>query len=121
MNERETSTPSSGLAPYPSITSGLAASRKTCRNCNYIRDQRHLIGINIMEAQRSSLGPYLPFLHTIEKLKNLPRAGWVKRGIHSPESVSDHSYRMVVLCFMLEVCFKSYQQFQYRTNALVVD
>lgn len=48
--------------------------------------------------------PSLPFLHTLERLKNIPRAGWVKRGVRSPESVSDHSFRMVVLCLMLEVC-----------------
>ena len=49
--------------------------------------------------------PSLPFLHALERLKNIPRAGWVKYNIRSPESVSDHSYRMVVLCLMLEVCY----------------
>lgn len=48
--------------------------------------------------------PSLPFLHTLERLKNIPREGWKKRGVRSPESVSDHSFRMVVLCMMLEVC-----------------
>ena len=51
--------------------------------------------------------PSLPFLHTLERLKNIPRAGWVMRGVRSPESVSDHSFRMVVLCMMLEVCHQT--------------
>jgi 5'-deoxynucleotidase YfbR-like HD superfamily hydrolase len=51
--------------------------------------------------------PSLPFLHTLERLKNIPRAGWVERGVRSPESVSDHSFRMVVLCLMIEVCHQT--------------
>lgn len=47
--------------------------------------------------------PSIQFLHFLERLKNIPRAGWVKRDVQSPESVSDHMYRMVVLCWMLEV------------------
>lgn len=51
--------------------------------------------------------PSLPFLQALERLKNIPRAGWVERGVRSPESVSDHSFRMVVLCMMLEVCHQT--------------
>lgn len=51
--------------------------------------------------------PSLSFLHTLERLKNIPRAGWVKRGVRSLESVSDHSFRMVVLCLMIEVCHQT--------------
>jgi 5'-deoxynucleotidase YfbR-like HD superfamily hydrolase len=36
----------------------------------------------------------LPFLHVVERLKKLKRAGWERRGIQSPESVADHMYRM---------------------------
>jgi 5'-deoxynucleotidase YfbR-like HD superfamily hydrolase len=43
----------------------------------------------------------LPFLHTIERLKNIPRAGWVRKGVRDPESVSDHMYRMAVICMLL--------------------
>ena len=50
--------------------------------------------------------PSIPFLHFLERLKNIPRAGWVKRDVQSPESVSDHSYRMGVLCWMLEVRYQ---------------
>ena len=49
----------------------------------------------------------LPFLHTVERLKNIPRAGWVKRDVRSPKSVSDHSFRMVVLCLMLKLCHQA--------------
>lgn len=57
-----------------------------------------------VQDQQRLYEPSLPFLHTLERLKNIPRAGWVKRGVRSPESVSDHSFRMVVLCLMLKVC-----------------
>ena len=43
----------------------------------------------------------LPFLHIIERLKNTPRAGWVKRGVEGPESVSDHMWRMAIICLLL--------------------
>lgn len=59
-----------------------------------------------VQGHRSLHEPSMPFLHVLERLKNIPRAGWVKRGVESPESVSDHSYRMVVLCLMLEVCYQ---------------
>ena len=62
----------------------------------------------IMEGQdHSSLyEPSIPFLRFLERLKNIPRASWVKRDVQSPESVSDHSYRMVILCLMLEVRYQ---------------
>ncbi|KAK2014488.1 hypothetical protein LZ32DRAFT_674322 [Colletotrichum eremochloae] len=44
------------------------------------------------------LGSPLPFLEVIEGLKQLKRAGWVKRGVPEPESVNDHMYRMVWFC-----------------------
>ena len=43
----------------------------------------------------------LPFLHIIERLKHTPRAGWVKRGVPGPESVSDHMWRMAIICMLL--------------------
>lgn len=62
----------------------------------------------IMEVQgrRSSHKPFIAFLHILEHLKNIPRADWVKRDVESPKSVSDHSYRMIILCLMLEVCYQ---------------
>ncbi|KAH8906447.1 P-loop containing nucleoside triphosphate hydrolase protein [Coniochaeta sp. PMI_546] len=38
------------------------------------------------------------FLTTIGALKNLPRRGWVKRGVPDPESVADHMYQMAMIC-----------------------
>lgn len=37
----------------------------------------------------------------IGKLKATKRAGWVYHGVPSPESVSDHMYRMAIMCFLL--------------------
>lgn len=43
----------------------------------------------------------LKFLTLVGQLKATKRTGWVKRGIKSPESVSDHMYRMSIICFLL--------------------
>lgn len=51
--------------------------------------------------------PSLRFLYALEQLEKIPRAGWVKRGVRSLESVSGHSYRMVVLYIMLEVYYQN--------------
>ncbi|XP_067016331.1 5'-deoxynucleotidase HDDC2-like [Acropora muricata] len=41
----------------------------------------------------------LKFMTLVGKLKSTKRTGWVYRGVSSPESVSDHMYRMAVLSF----------------------
>ncbi|KAF9728651.1 cytidylate kinase [Paraphaeosphaeria minitans] len=41
------------------------------------------------------------FLELIEGLKNTLRRGWELRNVPNPESVSDHMYRMAVMCFMV--------------------
>ena len=43
----------------------------------------------------------LDFLRLLGKLKTVPRAGWVLRGVHDPESVADHSWRMSVMALFL--------------------
>ncbi|KAF1363472.1 cytidylate kinase [Lizonia empirigonia] len=40
------------------------------------------------------------FLELIERLKETTRKGWVLRGVPHPESVSDHMYRMAIMCLM---------------------
>ena len=40
-------------------------------------------------------------------LKNLPRSGWLLRGIKNPESVADHSYRTALLSMLLGDLLKS--------------
>lgn len=43
----------------------------------------------------------LKFMTLVGKLKTTKRTGWVYRGVKSPESVSDHMYRMAVMSFLL--------------------
>jgi hypothetical protein len=38
------------------------------------------------------------FLNLIEGLKTTLRRGWVLRDVPDPESVSDHMYRMAIVC-----------------------
>lgn len=40
------------------------------------------------------------FLHTMGRLKDTPRTGWVDNGVPNPESISDHMYRMSLMCMM---------------------
>lgn len=42
----------------------------------------------------------VPFFHLLERLKTTKRAGWLRFGISSPESISDHMYRMSILTMM---------------------
>lgn len=42
----------------------------------------------------------ISFLHTVGNLKNTPRRGWVEHGVPHPESISDHMYRMSLMCMM---------------------
>ncbi|PLW57575.1 hypothetical protein PCANC_01177 [Puccinia coronata f. sp. avenae] len=44
----------------------------------------------------------LELMHIIEKLKTTKRAGWVRLGARSPESISDHMYRMAMLAMLSE-------------------
>ena len=43
----------------------------------------------------------LKFMSLVGKLKSTKRTGWVYRGVQSPESVSDHMYRMAIMSFLL--------------------
>lgn len=43
----------------------------------------------------------LKFMSLVGKLKSTKRTGWVYRGVNSPESVSDHMYRMAIMSFLL--------------------
>lgn len=52
------------------------------------------------QTMQLSASPF-DFLRVIEALKNIPRKGWTIRGIGSPESVSDHMYRMAVMIWMV--------------------
>lgn len=43
----------------------------------------------------------LDLLHSLETLKNLPRAGWRLRGIRDGESVADHAFRTAFAAMLL--------------------
>ncbi len=43
----------------------------------------------------------IEFYKEIGKLKNLPRTGWVKRGIPNPETVAEHMYRSQFIAYDL--------------------
>ncbi|KAL9271462.1 5'-deoxynucleotidase HDDC2-like protein [Drosera capensis] len=42
----------------------------------------------------------IDFLTLCHRLKTTKRAGWVKRGVESPESVADHMYRMGIMALV---------------------
>ncbi|KAG5492296.1 hypothetical protein GH5_01213 [Leishmania sp. Ghana 2012 LV757] len=42
----------------------------------------------------------ISFLQTMGRLKDTARRGWVENQICSPESISDHMYRMSLMCMM---------------------
>ncbi len=43
----------------------------------------------------------LSFFDTLERLKQIKRTGWIERGVQSPESVADHSFRMTVMALVM--------------------
>lgn len=43
----------------------------------------------------------LKFLTLVGQLKATKRTGWVETRVKSPESVSDHMYRMSIICFLV--------------------
>ncbi|MCS7051748.1 MAG: HD domain-containing protein [Thermomicrobium sp.] len=49
-------------------------------------------------ADESSL---LHCFRTIGRLKMVRRQGWIDRGVHDPESVADHSFRLALMAWIL--------------------
>ncbi len=47
---------------------------------------------------KSELDNLVKFLRIAGLLKRVPRSGWVKVGVDSPESVADHTFRTAILC-----------------------
>lgn len=43
----------------------------------------------------------LQFMRVVGQLKTLKRTGWVNHGVHLPESVADHMYRMSMIAMLL--------------------
>jgi len=44
---------------------------------------------------------WLRFFSLIGRLKTLRRQGWIDRGVHEPESVADHSFRLALMAWVL--------------------
>lgn len=53
-----------------------------------------------MELGSDGFGGIRRFLEAAGRLKDLKRAGWVRVGIPSPESVADHSFRVAVMALL---------------------
>ncbi|PWN49122.1 hypothetical protein IE53DRAFT_162257 [Violaceomyces palustris] len=45
-------------------------------------------------------GKVLHFMHRLQMLKKNKRTGWLHHRIKNPESISDHMYRMAILCML---------------------
>lgn len=43
----------------------------------------------------------LNFFNEVGRLKEMPRRGWVLRGIKNPESIADHSFRVSMMAWVL--------------------
>jgi len=41
------------------------------------------------------------FYETVVKLKEIKRRGWIERGVKDPESISDHSFMVALLCLIV--------------------
>ncbi len=41
------------------------------------------------------------FFQNINRLKRIPRTGWVLKGVKKPESVAEHSFRVAILAYAL--------------------
>jgi hypothetical protein len=80
-------------------TSG-GATLFPCANIVTPRSATYQVIVLPFETSLLAKMPY-HFLELIEGLKNTTRKGWTLRGIPNPESVSDHMYRMAVMCLML--------------------
>jgi putative hydrolase of HD superfamily len=43
----------------------------------------------------------LKFFLEVEKLKTMPRTGWILREVKNPETVAEHTFRLTILCGLL--------------------
>ena len=48
-----------------------------------------------------NIDPIIDFITEAGKLKKLPRTGWVESGVQEPESVADHSFRVILIALIL--------------------
>ena len=43
----------------------------------------------------------MDFMSLVSKLKTTKRTGWINHGVHLPESIADHMYRMGLISFLV--------------------
>src|SRR3990167_10731160 len=43
---------------------------------------------------------FIHFFIELGRIKNIPRRGWVLRGVKNPETVADHAYRVLILVWI---------------------
>jgi putative hydrolase of HD superfamily len=55
----------------------------------------------LKQLGKSELKKLIQFFRMAGSLKRIPRSGWVKVGVASPESVADHTFRTAILCMTL--------------------
>lgn len=49
----------------------------------------------------SNVGRYQEFFSHLERLKRVPRAGWVRDRVPNPESVAEHSFKTALMAMVL--------------------
>jgi 5'-deoxynucleotidase YfbR-like HD superfamily hydrolase len=54
----------------------------------------------LKKMSKNNLIKLVEFFRKSGKLKNIPRTGWIRIGIKSPESVADHTFRTALLCMV---------------------
>lgn len=52
------------------------------------------------KMSKDNLASLIEFFKNSGQLKKIPRSGWVRVGIKSPESVADHTFRTAILCMI---------------------
>lgn len=64
---------------------------------------------------------FIKFFSEIGKLKEMPRRGWVIRGIKNPESIADHTFRVSIMAWILAGRKKNFNLEKLIKMALIHD
>jgi 5'-deoxynucleotidase YfbR-like HD superfamily hydrolase len=89
--EHETSGADASAARHNGISYQLAAATGT----SPVLSRERRFSMTMHEVVR--------FAYEAGQLKRLPRAGWLLVGVHNPESVAEHSFRVAVLAYVIAV------------------
>ncbi|KAL2939845.1 HD domain-containing protein 2 [Bienertia sinuspersici] len=84
------------------ITSFPSKSPNLIRMASSSSPSSHHITDNNSNPDNASVSPSsaIDFLTLCQSLKKTKRAGWVKRNVENPESISDHMYRMGLMALI---------------------